>query len=57
MVKECKYFVDQCYGRNYFSHFAFNVNKPNHTVRNIHKFTKFLFYKGNVKFDDIHVFM
>ena len=29
-----------------------------YTLRNARKFTKFLYYKGNVKFDDIYdVFM
>ena len=25
-----------------------------YTIRNVKKFTKFLYYKGNVKFDDIY---
>ena len=34
---------------------SFNIHKFRHfgyTVRNFRKFTKFLFYKGNVKFHD-----
>ena len=33
-------------------HFHSNI-KIKYTVRNARKFTKFLCYKGNVKFDDV----
>ena len=43
------------------SHFSNNANTFSfmmrmYTVRNVRKFTKFVSYKGNVKFDDIYVF-
>ena len=30
------------------------IEKKPYTVRNVQKFTKFLCYKGTVKFDDIY---
>ena len=34
--------------------FYIYVQSDNYTVRNIRKFTKFLSYKGKVKFDDVY---
>ena len=34
--------------------FYTNIIYDENTVRNVRKFTKFIFYKGNVKFDDIY---
>ena len=36
-------------------HYYVLVILNTYTVRNVQKFTKFLCYRGNVKFDDIYV--